>query len=174
MKKFSVIALISLAILIVPVMAQRTALTDVLQTIPPIIVSGPNAIAGCTVLNLSPGSVVSGTTGVIQANCPNGVPAVTLAGTETPTFLLTLGWTRISLEYSSYACESGQMLFAGVFGSRVPVRLIGLDLNSGTPVTMTTLSNSTTQLLMGGYNYCLYYQNPPINGIATFTVSWSP
>ena len=168
--------LLLIAIFILPVMAQRA--TDAIQTIPPIIVSGPNAVAGCTVLNLSPGSIVTGTSGFVQANCPNNTPAISLNGTETPTFLLSTGWTQISLIQYIYPCSFSfrQVFHLTVNGTTTTTmgRLVGMNLTSGSPVTFTQSSNSTTSLMFGGYNYCLYYQNPPVNGIATFTVSWTP
>jgi hypothetical protein len=150
-------------------MAKQTAPTsDVLQVIPPIIVSSPTAIAGCTVLNLSPGSAVTGTNGFIQANCPNGAPAVIFGvATETPTFLLATGFAQVSLMYYSSSCNFH-------FFSTFAHRLVGTNLTSSGPITFTSQSNSTTQLLAGGYNYCLYYQNPPVNGILSFTIAWSP
>jgi len=157
-------------------MARTT--TDVIQTIPPIIVSSPNAIAGCTILNLSPGSVVSGSSGFVQANCPNNVPAITLNGTETPTFLLSTGWNQISLMYSTYACSFQflQVFHFTVNGTTTTTfgRLIGMNITSLNPISFTSSSTSTTQLMVGGYNYCLYYQNPSLNGISTFAISWSP
>ena len=168
--------LVLLALFILPVMAQRA--TDAIQTIPPIIVSGPNAVAGCTVLNLFPGSIVTGTAGFVQANCPNNTPAISLNGTETPTFILSTGWDQISLMYYTYACSFTfqQTFHFTVNGTTTTTmgRLVGVNLTSGSPVTFTKSSNSTTSLMSGGYNYCLHYQNPPINGIATFTVSWTP
>lgn len=163
------LTIISLTIL--PVWAQRTTTTDVLQTIPPIIVSGPNAIALCTVLNVTPGSVVAGTTGFLKANCPNNQPAIDLRGTETPTFVLATGWQQIVLMTNGYPCS---------FSFRVvpfpnEFETVGTNMTSGTSITFinTTPVNSTS-LTVGGYEYCLYFSNPPINGLATFTIAWSP
>lgn len=169
--------LLVLAVLIVPVAAtQRTS--DAIQTIPPIIVSGPNAIAGCTVLNLTPGSIVTGTSGFVQANCPNNTPAILLNGTETAAFLLSTGWTQISLMFHTYPCSFNfrQVFHLTINGTTTTTlgRLIGMNITASIPLTFTSASDSTTVLMAGGYNYCLYYQNPPANGIATFTVSWTP
>ncbi len=166
-----IIVLFTIIFLVFPALAQKTGPTDVLQTIPPIIVSSRTAQAGCTILNLSPGSAVSGGSGFIQASCPNFVPAIILSGTETPNFILATGFTQIALFYASLSCSFNYLPHRPGFP---PDRLLGMNLTSSTPITFTTASNSTTQLLEGGYNYCLYYQNPPINGILTFTISWSP
>lgn len=161
------VSIVLIALLVMPVLATRTAPNDVLQTIPPITVSSPTAIAGCTILNLSPGSAITGRSGFIQASCPNFVPAIILSGTETPTFLLATGFTQVSLFYAGFGCSFN-------FNPPAIGRLVGLNLTSSGPITFTNNSNSTTQLLAGGYNYCLFYQNPPANGILSFTIAWSP
>jgi hypothetical protein len=173
-KTFKAIIILLIVSLITSVSAMkyfdvaRTSLTDSIQTIPPIIVSGPNAISNCNLLSLTPGSVVAGTSGFVQASCPNGTGAETLQGTETPTFtLLSTGWTQIVLMWYSNPCSFS-------FFSTFAHRLIGMNMTSNNPVAFTALSNSTTQLMFGSYNYCLFYQNPTANGIQTFTISWNP
>src|SRR6266700_6182490 len=109
MKKTRLALLSMIAILtIVPVVGKQ--ITDVIQTIPPITVSTRYAIAGCTLMDVSPGDVVAGASGVNTAMCDNGFPAILLAGpllsqsvsnttNETPTFILATGWIAIGLSY---------------------------------------------------------------------------
>lgn len=147
----------------------RTSPTDVLQTIPPIIVSGPNAIAGCTVLSTSPGSIVQATSGFLMATCPNNAAAVTLRGTQTPTFLLATGLQQIAIMLAGYPCS---FQFRQQFGNTFET--FGANITSGSPITFTDQPANSTSLPSGsGYNYCLYYVNAPVGGLTTFTIAWA-
>lgn len=144
--------------------------TDALQTIPPIIASSPTAIAGCTIMSVVPGSAIVGTSGFLRATCPGSVyHAIKLGATETPTFLLTTGWTAMSIMFADNPCSFNFL------GSGSAAFLMGKNLTSGTPITFLPANQySTTQLTTGPYDYCLFYSNPPSGGMLTFTVAWSP
>jgi hypothetical protein len=95
---------------------------------------------------------------------------------ETPTFLLATGFQRIGIMYQNTACSFNYLPVFHIPGTNrtYTTRLLGMNITSGGPVPFTSSSNSTTQLLSGGYNYCLYYSMPAPSGIATFTIQWIP
>lgn len=143
---------------------------DALQTIVPVITSSRMAVSSCTLLELTPGSVISGQSGFVMASCPTVGSAIVFRGTtmETPVFLAT-GWVQISLLQMGNACSFK-------FNDPVDGHLIGMNLTSTNPVPFSSDYSNTTLYAGGGmgYNYCLYYSNPPIGGIGSFTISWSP
>jgi len=149
----------------------KTAPTDVLQTVPAVVVSTTNSEALCTTLGLTPGSVISGSSGFLRAYCFDSGAAIRFHSTtlETPTFIAT-GWTQVFLMQQGQSCSF--TFLGGPFG------LQGANLTSGVgvPFTNTATTNNTALLAGGGmsYSYCLYYQNPPLTGIASFSVSWNP
>lgn len=150
------------------------ASTDALQTLPPIIASGPNAVAGCTLLNVVPGSIVTGTTGFVRANCPNTSAMLFGQATETPTFILATGFQQIVLMANSDPCG---FIFKVTIPSGFNIhgfQTIGVNLTSSGPITFTNNFMNSTDLSTGGYDYCLYYSNVPSTGVASFTIAWSP
>jgi hypothetical protein len=168
LKKKIVIALLLVIVFLLPSVTGRTALTDVAQTIPPVVVSTATATAGCTTLSLTPGSVISGGQGWIMASCSNA-PAISFQGqTETPAFLLSTGWDSINIIKAGLSPCQNPIVIKTIFGQR----LTGANITSGQPVTFTTWTNTT--LPMGGYNYCLHYSSPSITGITSFAISWNP
>ena len=186
MRKVSLLIILVLS-LIVPLATAKLP-TDVLQTIPPVTVSTKTAIAGCTILDVFPGSIVTGTSGYVQTGCSQNVPSIMFNGTtETPSFAFTL-WTNMSLVLHGNGCKSPSIQNIGNFWlnatTEVSVpQLVRSTIISGNPVSFTPLvtefghrayQNSTMILQPGGYDYCLGYNNPPSTGIATFTISWTP
>ena len=186
MKKIGIVLLVALACLIIlPNIMAKTA-TDVLQTIPPILVSNPTAIAMCTVLTVVPGSVIAGQSGVLSAFCPfaqnNGAinfPQLTdTTRNETPTFILTTGFTAVSLQLSTTIRSGSGCLPANQLGFNNTINTgitLGQFITNGASVTFVSqgLFNATHPQF-GFYDYCLWYSNPPVNGIATFTIAWTP
>jgi hypothetical protein len=166
--KRMLVALLIFAAALSPGAVAKTAPTDVQQVIVPIVVSSPSAIAGCTLLVLNPGSAVSGTSGWIMATCPNA-PAILFNGTiETPTFVLTSGWDSIVAQVAGLTPCSAPHIFKTLTGPK----LSGVTLTAAVPINFSVWTNTT--IPAGGYNYCLHYSNPSINGILSFTISWNP
>ena len=186
MKKIGLTILLVLAFLTaLPLISAKTA-TDVLQVIPPVVVSNRTAVSLCTVLTLVPGSVITGQSGVVSAFCPyssnNGAidfqQLTDTTRSETPTFILTTGWTAISLQLSTtirsgFGCLPANQL--GFNNTQNTGITLGQFLTSGSPVSFISQATfNSTMPQFGIYDYCLWYTNPPANGILTFTVSWTP
>lgn len=154
---------------ITPVIPVITNSTDAAQVIPPIVISGPTAIASCTLMELMPGSIVTGTSGFIQATCPTVGSAIIFkhATSEIPTWVGST-WMQIAIMQMGYSCTFN-------FHDATDGHLTGQNLTSGAPVAFT--DNPSPSILSAGtgtgYNYCLYYSNPT-GGIATFGIAWTP
>lgn len=160
------IALALMFVIIAPTYARP--LVPVQQTIPPVVSSSNTAIPGCSELTTYFGGVIENTVGFILATCPNNHPAMLFGiATEAPSFLLATGFDQISIMYYTFPCNFN-------FLPSNSNRLVGANITSGAGITFTGASNSTSQLLSGGYNYCLHYTNPPNTGIGSFSISWTP
>lgn len=168
MKRQAILFMVVIILVALPSVVAKTAPTDVLQTIQPVVVSTSSAVAGCSSLDLNPGSAIFGSSGWIMASCLHG-PAITLEGaSETPSFALTLGWDGIVLQSQFFNSCSFPIVIQTLAGPR----LSGSNMTSGQPIQFSTWTSTT--LPLGGYNYCLHYSNPGLTGIAAFSVSWNP
>ena len=178
MKQSSKLIAVFLTVLTVTMIIQvqisrARAPTDVTQTVGPVVVSTSTAIALCSTLTTSPGSAISGGSGVLVAFCPgalnNGAIWFPTTSTEIPTFSLSVGFYNMSIQMAN-------TIYNGV-GCTMQLRQssvsIGISISSGTAVQFSTTTN-TTLMTPGIYDYCLWYSQPLITGIAAFGISWNP
>jgi hypothetical protein len=139
--------------------------TAILQTVPGIAVGSATAVIGCTVLSMSPGSIIENTAGFIVASCQQPGYAVDFHRTlsETPTFVAN-GWIQITLMRAGVTCGYPATFFIG-----------GSNMTSGSPIPFSDNGSNSTLAAGGGtpYNYCLYFSNAPLTGIASFSITWT-
>lgn len=174
MKIVRLAILIALTFLTVQVVVARTS--DVIQTIPPVSTSSVNAIAGCTFMDVNPGSVIASTSGYVETRCLSGYSiflgaiilgtATPMSTTVTPTFLLATGWIAIGLAIPNFCSPLARSI------NPLTHQLMKANITSSVTMTFTNVVSNST-LRAGGYDYCLYYSNPPLNGFASFTISWT-